>query len=206
MEIRYKQASRIFGKQVVFQNLDLHIKSGSKWAILGANGSGKSTLLKCSYGALSLSSGEIQHKHSAKDLNLIEAAKRIGYSAPYFELIEELPALELLQTLARFRPWRKDWSAQEILKACLLEDSKNKLVSDFSSGMKQRLRLGVALAAETDLIILDEPSSNLDRQGLKWYQDFLEAHLDGRTLIVGTNYSDEEAFLCEHQLRISDYQ
>lgn len=206
MTIRFEQASRTFGAQIVFQDLNLEIEDGSRWAILGANGSGKSTFLKCLYGALSLSKGKLKYLSDGQELIPIEAARKIGYSAPYLELIEELPAGELLDTIAKFRPWRASWNKQSILAACLLDHAENKRVADFSSGMKQRLRLGIALCSDTDLIILDEPASNLDRDGLSWYQNFLSEELADRSLIVGTNYSDEEAFLCNRQLRISDYQ
>lgn len=206
MKIKFQEASRKFGNQLIFQNLNLEIKPGERWAILGANGSGKSTFLKCAYGALTLSSGKVIYERKNTELDPAKAAYHIGYSAPYFELIEELSAHELLETVARFKPWRKSWNAQSILESCLLSDSKNKRIADFSSGMKQRLRLGMALASEVDLVILDEPCSNLDVNGLKWYQNFLKDHLDSRSLIVGTNYSEEEAFLCDQKLLISDYQ
>lgn len=206
MDIRLEQASRTFGAQVVFKDLDLNLPSGIRLAILGANGSGKSTFLKCLYGSLSLSRGQIHYQIAGQNLNPMQAARRMGYSAPYLELIEELPALELLETLARFRPWRDNWNSRRILEACLLEEAKNKRVVDFSSGMKQRLRLGIALSSQSDLIILDEPSSNLDQSGQDWFQDFLGRELGDRTLLVGTNFSGTEAFLCDQEIQISDYQ
>ncbi len=206
MKISFQQASRTFGPQVVFKNLNLEIEAGSRWAILGANGSGKSTFLKCLYGALGLSSGKLTYSLDNKKLNPTEAARHMGYAAPYFEHIEELPAQEFLETVAKFRPFRKEWTASSILEVCLLKDARNKRITDFSSGMKQRLRLGLALLSDVELVILDEPSSNLDPAGLQWYQDFLKDHLDDRSLLVGTNYSAEEAFLCDHQLLITDYQ
>lgn len=205
MKLRFQKASRKFGNQNIFMDLNLEIENGSRWAILGANGSGKSTFLKCAYGALSLTEGRIEYQAKDGSLSPTEAAHRMGYSAPYFELIEELSAVEFLNTLQKFRPFQKDWESQQILEACLLEHAAKKRIADFSSGMKQRLRLGVAVLSEVDLVILDEPSSNLDKEGLAWYQRFLEAHLNNRTLLVGTNYSEDEAFLCDQKLLITDY-
>lgn len=206
MEIQFRQAGRKFPGQTVFQNVDLNIESGSRWSILGGNGSGKSTFLKTAFGALSLSEGEVQHFNNGQALDLQSAALRIAYAAPYLELIEELPVKEFLQRYAAFRPFRADASTSYILERTLLSEAAQRKIRFLSSGMKQRLRLGLALLSDADLIILDEPSSNLDRDGVQWYQTFLEEEIGSRTLLIGTNYNNEEAFLCDRQLRVSDYR
>lgn len=206
MEIQFRQAGRKFPGQTVFQQVDLNIESGSRWSILGGNGSGKSTFLKTAFGALSLSEGQIQHYSKGQALDLQSAALRIAYAAPYLELIEELAVKEFLQRYAAFRPFRADARTDYILERTLLSEASQRKIRFLSSGMKQRLRLGIALLSEAELVILDEPTSNLDRDGVQWYQDFLQEEIGTRTLLIGTNYNNEEAFLCDRQLRVSDYR
>jgi ABC-type multidrug transport system ATPase subunit len=206
MELNFLKASRKFPGQIVFKNLDLHIPSGSRWAILGGNGSGKSTFLKTAFGALSLSSGKVEYRLNNQAISPQEAALKISYAAPYFELIEELGTLEFLERYRAFRPLRSTATPEYILEKTFLSEAKYKKIRNLSSGMKQRLRLGLALFSQADLVILDEPGSNLDRDGLKWYQDILKQEIGERTLLIGTNYNDDEAFLCDQQIQVSDYQ
>lgn len=206
MEIHFRGAGRKFPGQIVFQNLDLHIEEGAKWAILGGNGSGKSTFLKCAFGALSLSEGQLTHYSKGQELALGDAALQIAYAAPYLELIEELQVLDFLKKAEGFRPFKAGLKAEDVMDRALLTEAANKKIRNLSSGMKQRLRLCLALLSATDLVILDEPGSNLDRKGLEWYRTLLEAELGGRTLLIGTNYNEDEAFLCTQELRITDYQ
>lgn len=206
MEIEFRGAGRKFPGQIVFQNLSLTIADGSTWAILGGNGSGKSTFLKTAFGALSLSAGSLEHRHGNRTIDLAEAALRIGYAAPYLELIEELQVLDFLKKAQGFRSFRKGLKAQDVLERALLKDASTKRIRNLSSGMKQRLRLCLALLSDVDLVLLDEPGSNLDHAGLQWYRELVETELAGRTLLIGTNYNEDEAFLCKEELRITDYQ
>lgn len=206
MEIQFRNASRNFPGQLVFKDLNLKIEEGSRWAILGGNGSGKSTFLKTAFGALSLSKGAVEHHHNNQLLSLQAAALKIGYAAPYLELIEELEVFNFLKKAQDFRPFKAPYQAESVLERALLKEAARKKIRNLSSGMKQRLKLCLALLSEVDLIILDEPSSNLDQAGSQWYRDLLQEELDGRSLLVGTNYNEDEGFLCEQELRITDYQ
>jgi len=204
MEVTLQQASRSFGPQVVFQGLDFHLASGQMWAVLGGNGSGKSTLLKTLYGALSLSSGSLHYQRDQKPLPPLEAARHISYAAPYFEMIEELPAEEFLRTYQQLRPLRVP--PAELLQNAYLEQADSKPIAYFSSGMKQRLRLALALYSEADILLLDEPTSNLDQEGVGWFQNLLQQERRGRSLVIGSNYQAEELTLTEEELHLKDYQ
>jgi ABC-type multidrug transport system ATPase subunit len=207
MQINFNQASRTFGAQTVFKNLSQTFAPGSQTAVLGGNGSGKSTFLKTVYGALGLSQGTVQWQSGAgHNLSPFEAAKNMSYAGPYFELIEELTALEFLKFYQRFRPYRLGFTADVILERTLLTEAANKQISNFSSGMKQRLKIGLALFSASEVVILDEPTSNLDPKGMEWYQTLLKNELENRTLLVGSNFSDTETFLCEEKLELRKYQ
>jgi ABC-type multidrug transport system ATPase subunit len=206
MQIEFRKAGRRFPGQTVFKELNLNIASGSRWAILGGNGSGKSTFLKTAFGALSLSSGSVTHFDHKCKLELQEAALRIGYAAPYLELIEELRVLDFLNVANGFRPFKGDFRPKDVLSFALLEEAAHKKIRNLSSGMKQRLRLCLAIYSKVDLLILDEPTSNLDEAGSQWYRALIERELDDRTLLIGTNFNENEGFLCDQRLEITDYQ
>lgn len=205
MEIVLQKAGRSFGAQQVFQNLDLAIAPGDRLAVLGGNGSGKSTLLKCLYGALSLSAGSIRFQRAPnEEVPALEAGRSSSYAAPYLELIEELPALEFLQIYRRFR--NLNLRPEALLEAAYLEQSALKQIMNLSSGMRQRLRLALALHSSSEVVLLDEPTSNLDPAGVAWFQEQLQQNLGDRTLVVGSNFQQEEIFYCSREIALRDYQ
>lgn len=206
MKINFENASRKFGAQVVFKNLSRNFKPGCRVAVLGGNGSGKSTFLKIVYSSLSLSSGKITHQSANQELHGHAVAHQMSFAGPYFELIEELPTSEFLDYYQRFRKLRPGINTAHLLERALLSDAGKKLISNFSSGMKQRLKLALALFSDTQVVILDEPTSNLDPRGMKWYQELMEKELGNRSLFVGSNFSDTEIFLCEEKLELKNYQ
>jgi len=203
MQVEFKDAQRRFGAQIVFDKLNFTFAEGSKTAVLGGNGSGKSTLLKCLYGALGLSDGKLIYQSQNKELKAQEAVYQISFSGPYFELIEELPAQEFLETYQRFR--RLLIEPADILSYAYLADSSSKKIKQFSSGMKQRLRLSLALFSASELVILDEPTANLDPTGIAWYKELLRTKLGNRSLVIGSNFSEDEIFLCDKELKVTDF-
>ncbi len=202
MEIILENLGRTFGKQIVFSHLNHHFKEGKSCAILGGNGSGKSTLLKIILGALSPTSGVVFYKKKDEIVAKEKLPFQITLAGPYLELIEELSANEFLTFFGKFRKFRKGISTHEILEKCLLENAADKLIQNFSSGMKQRLRLGLALFAEAEVVLLDEPTSNLDPAGVKWYQTLIEEEIENRTLIIGSNFDENEMGFCEGKLEV----
>jgi len=206
MHIEFKNGARHFGAQTVFQNLNLSLKPGERYAVLGGNGSGKSTLLKSIYGALSLSEGSISWQVNNKELSPFEAAQQMSFAGPYFELIEELTALDFLNYYGRFRKYLPNCNPQTILEKAWLANAADKEIRNFSSGMKQRLKLALALLSANEVVLLDEPTSNLDPKGMNWFQQLLKDNLGGRSLFVGSNFSEVETFLCEEKLELKEYQ
>lgn len=202
MEVVLDKVSKSFGKQHVVSDVDFTFAPGGRHAILGGNGSGKSTLLKMIYGALTPSSGILRHYIDGNTLKPDEAVFQISLASPYLELIEELSAIEFLRFYSKFRSYREGVSPHDILEYCMLGDSSKKEIRNYSSGMKQRLRLGLALFSQSRLVLLDEPVSNLDPTGIQWYQQLIDEHLSGRTLIVGSNFDEREMGFCSSKLRI----
>ena len=129
---------------------------------------------------------------------------QLAYCAPYLELIEELTLSELLHFHTRFKPLKPGLTSQLLIELLYLEKSRHKLVRDFSSGMKQRLKLGLALYSAAHLLLLDEPTTNLDRTGVTWYQEHVRATAAGRLVLVSSNVAEEYDF-CQEQLDVTSF-
>lgn len=207
MKVSLHNVGRKFNKQQIFKGINHHFESGSKTAILGGNGSGKSTLIKILTYSLSASQGELNYfLENGNEVKPSDIALKISLAAPYLELIEELTAIEFLNFYQKFKPFLKGINADSFLEICYLESSRNKEIKNFSSGMKQRFRLSLALLSNTPLVLLDEPTSNLDQKGIAWYKDLVEKYLSERTIIIGSNYSDDEISFCGERLVIEDFK
>lgn len=207
MRISLHSVGRNFNKQQVFKNLSYEFEYGSSTAILGGNGSGKSTLIKILSYALSPSRGELEYFNSEnKPIKKEEVPFKISMASPYFELIEELTAKEFLNFYRKFKNFKEGIETESILKIAYLESSADKEIRNFSSGMKQRLRLSLALLSDVSLILLDEPTSNLDPEGVEWYNKLLRDHLNGRTIIIGSNFSEDEIAFCNAKLKLEDFK
>lgn len=204
MELSIQKLSKSFNQKVVFSNLNLDIPSGSRLAITGSNGSGKSTLLKIISGGAIPSSGQIQYKHNGKTIQEEHVYKWVHFVAPYNTVLEELTLPELfnfhkdLGTLRDFSTY-KDWVLH-------LEYpfQWHHRIKTFSSGMKQRVKLGLVLLDNRPLILLDEPGSNLDQQGKEWMFGLLQKLSADQTLIIATNDPFERQY-CQQQLDIEQY-
>ncbi|TGD80567.1 ABC transporter ATP-binding protein [Hymenobacter wooponensis] len=204
MQLTATGLSKRFAREWIFRDLTHTFQPGTATAILGPNGAGKSTLLNTLSGQLLPSTGTLAYEHQGKLIPVEEIPAYLAYAAPYLELIEELTLAELLQFHIRFKPLRAGFTPEKLISLMYLEKSRHKLVRDFSSGMKQRLKLSLALYAEAPLLLLDEPTTNLDRTGVEWYLEHVNATLTGRTVLVSSNVPEEYDF-CEQQLLITDF-
>ncbi len=205
IEIQLEEASKRFQYEWIFKNLSLTISQGQSIALTGSNGSGKSTLLKCISGAIPISSGHIRFKQFDKILPESDWFNFLTISAPYLELPEEFTLSELIDFHFKFKSPLNGISKAEILEIIYLEAHADKVISQFSSGMKQRLKLGLALLSEVPIVLLDEPTSNLDRKGIQWYQELIDQYRQNRILIVCSNEPREYEF-CQQKVVLEDYK
>lgn len=206
MRITLSGVAKQFSREKVFQNADHVFEAGSRTAILGPNGSGKSTLLQVVAGALVPTAGSLVHAFDGKDLEQEEVHRHVSIAAPYLDLYEELSLRETIATHARFKPFRPGISQAEVAEAAYLQGHLEKPVSNFSSGMKQRLKLALAILSDTPLLLLDEPASNLDVEGIAWFRALLLGHMEGRTLLVASNRQAEETFACTGNVEIQRWK
>jgi ABC-type multidrug transport system ATPase subunit len=205
LKIHLNEASKRFQYEWVFRNLSLQLIQGESLAITGGNGSGKSTLLKCLSGAIPITSGNITFDREGKRLPESEWYKHLVISAPYLELPEEFSLEEVIDFHFKFKNPLNHIQPAELIEILYLTQHATKPVSQFSSGMKQRLKLGLAFFSDVPLILLDEPTSNLDRKGIAWYIDLVKNYQNERTLLVCSNEPREYEF-CQHKLALEDYK
>ena len=133
----------------------------------------------------------------------INSYQYISLAAPYLELVEEMTAKEMLQFHAQFKSLTKP--VAEILEIAGLEKTTNKQIRYFSSGMKQRLKLVQAFFSASPLLLLDEPTTNLDADGIALYHQLINDHTKDKILIVSSNDTQEYDF-CEEVIRIGEYK
>jgi ABC-type multidrug transport system ATPase subunit len=204
MNISLENVGRRFNKEWIFKHIDYTFNAGNSYAILGPNGSGKSTLLSILLGNLTPSEGIISYK-AQKTVPVEEIYKYISFAAPYLDLVEEFTLQETINFHFQFKPYAKGMDAAAVLQLLGLEKAQDKALKHFSSGMKQRTKLALACCADTPMLLLDEPTSNLDEQGVHWYHKLIKQFAKDRLVVIGSNQLHEYDF-CEHQLLISDYK
>ncbi len=203
MDIRLTNTGKRFNREWIFRGIDYHFKQGNAYAITGANGSGKSTLLQVIAGALMHSEGSIDFTANNKTVDAAIAYKNISINAPYLELIEEMTALEFLSFHTSFK--KLIIPVDEILQEVNLQSAANKQIRYYSSGMKQRLKLAQAFYSDTSVLLLDEPTTNLDEAGIKLYKTLISKYTTNRLVIVCSNDKNEYEF-CREVIKVEDYK
>jgi ABC-type multidrug transport system ATPase subunit len=212
MKISLTKAGKRFNRDWIFRNLSYEFTAGNSYAIVGPNGSGKSTLLQAIGGALMLSEGEVvvsreslvvsQQPEVASPEDLYRS---MAIAAPYLELIEELSVTEILTFHQQFKPFLPQVSIGDIIRIVGLEKSAHKQIRYYSSGMKQRVKLAQAIFSDVPLLLLDEPCTNLDAEGIQLYQQLINDYCQGRLVVVSSNDPAEYGF-CNQQVKILDYK
>jgi len=205
MKITLSNIGRRFNRDWIFRNIDYTFNIGETYAILGPNGSGKSTLLQVLNGSLSPSAGSIDYAMNDKPVAADEIFKQLSIAAPYLELIEEFTLDEMTDFHFKFKSYLPGMDKQAVADLLSLEGAKNKMIKYFSSGMRQRLKLALAFCSDTPLLMLDEPTSNLDSQGVDWYLNLVQQFALNRLTVICSNQEHEYSF-CKQWLNISDYK
>jgi len=206
MQIHLTAASKRFNKEWIFSNLDFSFVAGQHYALIGNNGSGKSTLLQIIAGYIGLTKGQINWVNDAgQSIDSANIYQHISIAAPYLELVEEFTALEQIAFHQQFKSIQSDIQPIDILNKIGLSQAADKQIRNFSSGMKQRLKLALAIFDQAPILLLDEPCSNLDQEGIQTYHQLMQAHAMHKLIIVASNDAQEYQF-CSQQLALSDFK
>ena len=193
MIIEFQEVSKRYRFEWIIKNMSYRFNNTNSYAIIGNNGSGKSTLMQMISGYLSPSSGRLTFSNNDIVLDVNDIYKEISFVAPYIELVEEFTLTEAINFHKRFKPFSKE--IEEINPLDFLQLPKtalNKPIQYFSSGMKQRLKLGLSFMSESAVLLLDEPTITLDREGISWYREMLEKYaFNQRLLIIASNVMED---------------
>lgn len=208
MLIKLENIGKRYNYEWIFRKVDYEFSNENNYVILGSNGSGKSTLLQVIAGNLIPSEGKINYQETNSE-NIIEEENifhHLSYAAPYLDLFEEYTLRESIEFQANFKPFSSGLKTNQIIEILQLEKAKDKQLKYYSSGMKQRVRLALAILADTPILLLDEPTSNLDRKAIDWYQRLVSDFSKNRLIIVASNQQEYEYPFCNKEINIEQYK
>ncbi len=206
MTITLDGIGKKFNTEWIFRDLTTRFEPGKGYAILGRNGSGKSTLLQVIAGNIYPTTGKISYSHKGKEIPDTEIFHHLSLVAPYQELIEEFTLREMLEFHFSFKPLVNGFTIAKITELLAFPQSRTKPILKYSSGMKQRVKLVCAILSDTPLLFLDEPTTSLDKTGIKWYLNLINDHGKERTIIVCSNMQQVESGFCMESIQIEDYK
>lgn len=212
IEIICKDLSKSFSYKTVFKNLSFKISTKESLSITGRNGSGKSTLIKIISNLLQESKGKISLKENDSELPKEKWFLKIGLLASYLNLYDELSGFENLDFFYKLKLVSSNLNnnnSKEKLNSLLeivnLYDKRKELVKNYSSGMKQRLKIAFAVMNEPEILLMDEPRTNLDKFGVDIINKIAEEQKEKGILIIATNDEDDKLH-CDDSLNIEDYK
>jgi ABC-type multidrug transport system ATPase subunit len=205
MKISLEHISKRFQRYWIFKEINYSFSAPGAYALLGPNGSGKSTLLRVIAGMQSATKGKVSYAVNGNSSSAQEIFPYISFCAPGQEIIEELTLTEFLQFHFSFKKPLGGLNTTSIIDIIGLTQSADKLIGDFSSGMKQRVKLAQAIFSDTPALFLDEPCTNLDQQGVEQYRGWIEQYGKDRLVIVASN-DEREYYFCKEKIALEDHK
>jgi ABC-type multidrug transport system ATPase subunit len=205
MQIILNGAGKKYNKEWIFKGVDKSISIGHPLAVVGPNGSGKSTLMLIISGWTLPSAGSISYSLNEKDIPPEEFYKLVDFVAPYTELVEELTLEEFLKFHFNFKALRQGMEIKDVIHNSRLEGNEEKFIKHFSSGMKQRLKLALGVFSTSPVLLLDEPTTNLDQENKKWYSEEITTILENKVVIIASNQPEEYTFAVDF-IKIENYK
>jgi len=198
--------NKTFGRRLIFSGINFKLDSSTIFGISGPNGSGKSTLVKIIANIISPSSGKLVHNLNGTEIKPEKLHNHIGLVSPYLVLYDEFSAYENLNYFSEIRGISFDKEkVDKLLNKFLLYNRKDDLVKTYSSGMKQRLKFIFALMHSPQLIILDEPTSNLDDEGKEVVYELVKKEAKKNIVIIASNEKTDLS-LCSETIDLKNYK
>jgi ABC-type multidrug transport system ATPase subunit len=189
--IATQNLSKRFNREWIFRDLSFTFQSGTVYAITGPNGSGKSTLMQILWGQMPPTSGTIEYFQGTSIIEQENLYRHVTMAAPYMDLIDEFTLTEQLRFHFRLRRSRDNMEVPQLLEVLGMEKFSQKYIGNFSSGMKQRVKLGLALLTQAEAVFLDEPGTNLDEKAFAWYLDLLKKVPANVVIFIASNQPRE---------------
>jgi len=205
MNIKLTNLGKRYNREWIFRNLTYQFDINKQYAITGPNGSGKSTLLQVIAGSAVHNEGEIMYRQQDVKIEPEKVYEKMSLSAPYLDLVEEMTLTEFLQFHHKMKGWLPPLDSERIISLLRLEKSAHKQLRYFSSGMKQRVKLAQAVFSNVPVLLLDEPATNLDEEGMQLYKDLIGTYCRNRLVIISSNDKDEYSF-CTDSIDMLNYK
>jgi ABC-type multidrug transport system ATPase subunit len=180
-----------FNREWIFRHLNFQFLPGTTYAVTGPNGSGKSTLLQVLWGQLPQSSGDIHYQKGTQQIAVEDVFRHVSIATPYMDLIDEFTLREMLDFHFRLKKLRNGLHVEDLFSRMYLEEATEKQLINFSSGMKQRVKLALAFYTEADVYFLDEPGTNLDQRAFEWYLTHLGQVSPQAMIFIASNNEEE---------------
>ena len=197
--------NKSFGRRLIFNDLKFKFEKAGVYGVSGPNGSGKSTLVKIIAGIIGASKGKIIHKLNENVIIAERLHNHIGFVSPYLVLYEEFSVYENFNFFAQIRGVKFNKERVDyLLDKFLLFKRKDELLKTYSSGMKQRVKLAQCIFSDTAIVLLDEPCTNLDTNGIDLYHSLITDYCKDRLVIVSSNDETEYSF-CNERINMNDY-
>lgn len=196
---------KTFGNQHILQQVSHTFETGSKTVILGSNGSGKSTLIKILSGAQEATENAPVYSFGGKITPAVQAGSICSIAAPYVALNPMFSLKETLDFHQKMCGFVEGVDLDHWIQKGGLSPHVNKRIKTYSSGMQQRVRLLLAIASPRPLLLLDEPTSNLDKDGVAFYQELIKELATDKTIIVASNYIAHEYEFCHGELLLEKH-
>lgn len=190
LTITAQNLGKRFKREWIFRALNYTFEAGV-YAVTGPNGSGKSTLLQTLWGQLLPSVGKISYALDSKDIDIQLAFHHVAIATPYMDLIDEFTLEEQLKFHFALKQPRNNQAIESLIDKMELARARNKFIGNFSSGMKQRVKLALAFYTQAEVLFLDEPGTNLDRQAFQWYQRNLTELPNDCVVFIASNQPEE---------------
>ena len=206
MKIILENIGKQYKEEWIFQNVNFEFNSGNSCVILGPNGSGKSTLLSIISSHMIPTTGILHYFNDTKELKQEEIFRSVSVCSPYIELIEEFSLDENVNFFLSFKKLIKGIYADDIAEITHLKRTGNKPLQQFSSGMKQRVKLALAILADVPVVLLDEPCANLDAEGMEWYKNLVAKYSENRLFIVSSNDQKTEFDFCNSEFHVNNFK
>ncbi|GCC51510.1 ABC transporter ATP-binding protein [Chryseotalea sanaruensis] len=202
--LQTEKLGKRFNREWIFKELTYRFNAGKTYAITGPNGSGKSTLLQVLWGQVPSSAGTLSYKVNGIAQPIDNIFEHVSIATPYLDLIEEFTLIELLDFHFKMRKLRPGLSMKELPELLELAHAKDKLIGNYSSGMRQRVKLGLAMFTEASFVFLDEPFTNLDEKAINWYKNQLNLITDS-VIFVASN--DPREYENSHEsIKMGDFK
>jgi ABC-type multidrug transport system ATPase subunit len=206
LKIIAEDCTKRFNQNLIFRHFTRTFEPGKPTVIQGPNGSGKSTLLQVLCGMIPPSSGRVCFQHdSGENIPEEQWFRNLSFSSPYMELPGELDVGELVALHLGLRGKSGKIGTEQVIEEARLNQYWNKRVKRLSSGLTQRLKLVLMFLSPAGCMVFDEPSTNLDREGVQWFIDNLSFYLEQKVIIIASNNENEIGFEA-HFINVADYK